>query len=245
MHELFIRGIRINWQDVDRTSWLHTVPALTSVSELSFTCPVTLLAGENGTGKSTFLEALAEAAGFNPEGGTKNYRFSTHDSGSGLASYIQVIRGAQREKWGYFLRAESFFNVATMEEEYSRGPGGIPAHYHEQSHGESFLSLAENHLSGRGLYLLDEPEAALSVSRQLTLLTAIHDSVRNGSQFIIASHSPILLAYPGAEILSFDDGLIHPVQYEDTDSYRLMNLFMRDRERLLYRLFAENENPDN
>ena len=126
-----------------------------------------------------------------------------------------------------------------------RSTGGIPAHYHEQSHGESFLSLAENHLSGRGLYLLDEPEAALSVSRQLTLLTAIHDSVRNGSQFIIASHSPILLAYPGAEILSFDDGLIHSVQYEDTDSYRLMNLFMRDRERLLYRLFAENENPDD
>ena len=244
MHELFIRGIRINWQDVDRTNWLHTVPALTSVSELAFTCPVTFLAGENGTGKSTFLEALAEAAGFNPEGGSKNYRFSTHDSGSGLAEHMQVIRGTQREKWGYFLRAESFFNVATMEEEYSRGQGGIPAHYHEQSHGESFLSLAENHLSGRGLYLLDEPEAALSVSHQLTLLAAIHDSVGSGSQFIIASHSPILLAYPGAVILSFDEGRVHPVQYEDTDSYRVMSLFMRDRERLLYNLLAEKENPD-
>jgi predicted ATPase len=191
--------------------------------------------GENGSGKSTLLEAIAVQYGFNPEGGTKNYSFSTYDSHSELCDALTLIKGARKAKWGYFLRAESFYNVATAEEEYSRN-GGTPLFLHAQSHGESFLTTAQENFRPKGIYLLDEPEAALSPQRQLTMIMEIVRCVEQGSQFIIATHSPILLAIPGAEILSFDGEMIHPCSYEDTESYKITEMFINDREHILNKL---------
>ena len=231
-----INGVIIDWNKIDRESYLRDIPALNGIDRITFTHPVTFFVGENGSGKSTLLEAIAIAYGFNPEGGTRNYSFSTYDSHSELCSAIRLSKGIRHAGWGYFLRAESFYNVATKEEEYSRGPGGKPQHYHEKSHGESFLALAQNSFKANGLYLLDEPEAALSPQRQLTLLIEIDRCVRKGSQFIIVTHSPILLGLPGAEILSFDEGRIHPCSYEETDSYQVTSMFVNHRERILRRL---------
>ena len=234
-----INGVIIDWNKIDRESYLRDIPALSGIDRISFTHPVTFFVGENGSGKSTLLEAIAIAYGFNPEGGTRNYSFSTYDSHSELCSAIRLSKGIRHAGWGYFLRAESFYNVATKEEEYSRGPGGKPQHYHEKSHGESFLALAQNSFKANGLYLLDEPEAALSPQRQLTLLMEIDRCVKEESQFIIVTHSPILLGLPGAEILSFDEGRIHPCTYEETDSYQVTSMFVNHREQILRRLLEE------
>ena len=236
MSPLILRGLSVDWERVAPDSYLREIPALRSLRSLAFARPVTFFAGENGTGKSTLLEALAVACGFNPEGGTRNYRFSTFDSHSALFDALTVSRSPGKPGPGYFLRAESFYNVATAEEEYSRGPGGVPQHYHEKSHGESFLSMFENSFRPGGLYLLDEPEAALSPQRQLTLLMYLVRLSGQGAQFIVATHSPILLGTPGAQILCFDGGEIRPCAYEETESYRITSLFLQDRERLLRRL---------
>ena len=232
-----INSVRIDWNRISPDSYLRDIPAISGLTEIAFTHPVTFFVGENGSGKSTLLEAIAVAYGFNPEGGTKNYSFSTYDSHSELCNAIRLSRGVRRAGYGYFLRAESFYNVATKEEEYSRGPGGRPQHFHEKSHGESFLALAQNSFRANGLYLLDEPEAALSPQRQLTLLLEIDRCVKEKSQFLIVTHSPILLGLPGAEILSFDDGVIHPCTYEETDSYQVTSMFINHREQILKRLF--------
>ena len=234
-----IKDVSINWDMIGRDSYLRNIPALHDVDHVAFSCPITFFVGENGSGKSTLLEAIAVAFGFNPEGGTRNYHFSTYDSHSELCDAIRLSRGVRRAAGGYFLRAESFYNVATKEEEYSRGPGGRPQHFHEKSHGESFLALAQNSFSPNGLYLLDEPEAALSPQRQLTLLMEIDRCVKEGSQFIIVSHSPILLGMPGAQILSFDGGPVHPCTYEETDSYQVTEMFINHKEQLLKRLLEE------
>ena len=234
-----INGVIIDWNKIDRGSCLRDISAFSGINRISFTHPVTFFVGENGSGKSTLLEAIAIAYGFNPEGGTRNYSFSTYDSHSELCSAIRLSKGIRHAGWGYFLRAESFYNVATKEEEYSRGPGGKPQHYHEKSHGESFLALAQNSFKANGLYLLDEPEAALSPQRQLTLLMEIDRCVKEESQFIIVTHSPILLGLPGAEILSFDEGRIHPCTYEETDSYQVTSMFVNHREQILRRLLEE------
>ena len=233
-----IGSVIIDWEKIGRGSYLRDIPAISETDQITFTRPVTFFVGENGSGKSTLLEAIAIAYGFNPEGGTRNYNFSTYDSHSELCSAVRLSRGVRRARYGYFLRAESFYNVATKEEEYSRGPGGRPQHFHEKSHGESFLALVQNSFRAGGLYLLDEPEAALSPQRQLTLLLEIDRCVKEGSQFIIVTHSPILLALPGAEILSFDDGPVHPCSYEDTDSYQVMSMFINNREQILHRLLG-------
>jgi predicted ATPase len=245
MNTLFVRSARFDWEKIGRGSYLRDIPALYGVPEIGFHKPVTFFVGENGSGKSTALEAIAVAYGFNPEGGTKNYSFSTHDTHSELCGATTISRGISRPSWGYFLRAESFYNVATKEEEYSRGgPGAyVPREYHRKSHGESFLAMAQDNFRANGLYLLDEPEAALSPQRQMTLLLEIYNSVRNGSQFIIVSHSPVLLALPDAEILSFDDGPVHPVSYEETDSYRVMSLFINDREHMI-KMLLETDDSD-
>jgi predicted ATPase len=240
LNNLLINSVMINWDKISRESYLRDIPAISGTDRIDFTHPVTFFVGENGSGKSTLLEAIAVSSGFNPEGGTKNYNFSTYDSHSELCNAIRLSRGIRRAGGGYFLRAESFYNVATMEEEYSRGPGGMPQHFHEKSHGESFLALAQNSFRPNGLYLLDEPEAALSPQRQLTLLVEIDRCVREGSQFIIVTHSPILLGFPGAEILSFDDGPVHPCTYEETDSYKVTSMFINHREQVLRRLLPES-----
>lgn len=231
--QLHIRGLSIDWDKIERYSYLREIESIAGLHDLAFHKPVTFFVGENGSGKSTLLEAIAVAYGFNPEGGTRNYRFSTYDSHSELCEAIRLIKGIHKPGWGYFLRAESFYNVATAENEYSRGFG---EHFHEKSHGESFLAMAQSNFRANGVYLLDEPEAALSPQRQLTLLLEIVRCARAESQFIIVTHSPILLGIPDAEILSFDGGQIHACSYEDTESYQVTEMFINNREQILHQL---------
>ncbi len=197
---------------------------------------ITFLVGENGSGKSTLLEALAVASGFNAEGGTKNYRFSTYDSHSELCNAVRVERGLRKPGWGYFLRAESFYNVATKEVEYSEDSPYESEDLHKKSHGESFLAIVQKHFRQEGLYILDEPEAALSPQRQLTLLMEIDRCAKEQSQFIIVTHSPILLGILNAKIYSFDDGRVELCDYEDTESYQVTEMFINNREQILHRL---------
>ena len=238
MNDLFIRIACMDWDGIDADSYLWTIDAIAGVGRVDFDSPVTCFVGENGSGKSTLLEAMAVCAGFNPEGGTRNYAFSTYDSHSELYQHMRLVKSPRKPRWGYFLRAESFYNVATAEEDYSR-LSGTPLHLHEKSHGESFLATAQNNFRPDGLYLLDEPEAALSPQRQLTLLREIHTCAQAGAQFFMVTHSPILLGIPDAAILSFDDGPIHPVAYEDTDSFQITSLFLSDRKRMLHSLLEE------
>ena len=234
--DLLIRGLSIDWSEIDPDSYLYTIPAIKSLSALDFSSPVTFFSGENGSGKSTLLEAMAVAYGFNPEGGTKNYSFSTYDSHSDLYRALRLSKGVIKARWGYYLRAESFYNVASMETEYAKG-GGRPRQYHLKSHGESFLSVMQDNFSPQSIYFLDEPEAALSPQRQLTLICEIDRCVKAGSQFIITTHSPILLAMPQAQILNFDDQ-IQPCAYEDTESYQITKMFIEDRDQILYKLLG-------
>ena len=211
---------------------------------LSFDRSVTFLVGENGSGKSTLLEAIAVASGFNPEGGTRNFSFSTRDTHSILGQYLTPAR-RRYAKDGFFLRAESFYNVATnidqMDAEFSFGPrlidsyGGVSLH--RQSHGESFLARVQNRFQGNGLYLLDEPEAALSPSKLLVLLAEMHRLVEAGSQFVIATHSPILMAYPGAQL--YEISSVRPVAYQETEHYQLTRQFLNHPEQMLHYLLEE------
>ena len=214
-----------------------------SLGTLELTSNVTFFVGANGSGKSTLLEAIAVAWGFNPEGGSRNMSFSTYESHSALHRCLKLAKGPRRPRDGYFLRAESYYNVASHIEELDAQPAFAPkiklsygGSLHEKSHGESFAALLNNRLGGRGLYLFDEPEAALSVNAQLNALARIRELAKEQSQFIIATHSPILLAYPGAEILSFDGGKIKSSAYEETDIYRVYKYFLNNREKMLSEL---------
>lgn len=238
MNDLYIQGVHIDWNKIPVNSYLREIDAIKGLEELIFHNSITFFVGENGSGKSTLLEALAVACGFNPEGGTKNYIFSTYDSHSQLHEAIRVVKGYRQAKWGYFLRAESFYNVATKEEEYADWEHPSEK-YHEKSHGESFLALAQNNMNPNGLYLFDEPEAALSPQRQLTLLMQIYRCAKEGAQFIIVTHSPILLGIPDADIYCFDNGRIHLCEYEDTESYQVTEMFINNRQMLLDRLLTD------
>lgn len=235
---MYINSISIDWKKINKESYLNSINALNDIEMLTFHSPITFFVGENGSGKSTLLEAMAIAEGFNPEGGTKNYQFSTYDSHSELYDAINLSR-SQKANWGYFFRSESFYNVATKEDEYGKLPGGKPLHLHECSHGESFLTMIQNTFNGSGLYFLDEPEAGLSLQNQLTLLIEIERCLKQGAQFFIATHSPILLSIPNAEILTFDDGKIHACTFEETESYKIASMFINNREQLLNKLFNE------
>lgn len=235
MDNQYVRSLSIDWDKIDERSYLRRIEAIKGLEILEFTKQVTFFVGENGSGKSTLLEAMAIACGFNPEGGTKNYSFSTYDSHSELCDSITLCKGFKKPEWGYFLRAESFYNVATQEEEYS--DAAHPSQrLHKKSHGESFLAVADKQLNPGGLYFFDEPEAALSPQRQLTLLVKIYECAKQGAQFFIVTHSPILLGMPDADILTFDSGPVHSCAYEDTDSYQVMEVFINSRKRLLSRL---------
>lgn len=238
MNNQFIRSISINWNEISADSYLRDIAALKSVEELVFDHPVTYFVGENASGKSTLLEAIAVAYGFNPEGGTKNYSFSTHDSHSELYRSITLTKSYRRSRWGYFLRAESFYNVATAELDYAESSSSS-GKYHQKSHGESFLSVIQDNIRPDGIYIFDEPEAALSPQKQLTLLIDIYKHAARGAQFIIATHSPILLGTPDAAIYSFDDEGVHPCSYEDTASYRVTELFINNRQRFLQQLLDD------
>ena len=235
MNTQFIKGLSIDWKRIAPYSYLREIEALHELKSLEFTSPITFFVGENGSGKSTLLEAIAIAAGFNPEGGSRNYHFSTFDSHSELCEAIRLVRSCNRPGWGYFLRAESFYNVATKEMDYADADHPSQK-YHEKSHGESFLTLAQNQFRPHGLYLLDEPEAALSPQRQLTLLINSHECAKAGAQFFIVTHSPILLGMPEAEILTFDEGKLHSCDYEETSSYQITELYINNRKQLLERL---------
>jgi predicted ATPase len=189
--------------------------------------------GENGTGKSTLIEAIAVGLGFNPEGGTKQSQFTTNRTHSELHRYLRTVRSFKKPGDEYFLRAESFYNLATFMEEtgYLRGYGGKSLH--QQSHGESFMATLLHKLTGGGLYIMDEPEAALSPSRQMAALSAIHNLVEQESQFIIATHSPILLAYPRACIYQLDEDGINKVEYEQTEHYSVTRQFLNSYQQLL------------
>lgn len=232
---MFIDNICINWSEIDKCSYLNNIKALNNIKELRFDYPITFFAGENGSGKSTLLEALAIATGFNPEGGTKNYNFETYNSHSNLHEAIGLSR-TQKEKWGYFFRAENFYNIATKENEYLND---YSLELHSSSHGESFMKLMKENFMKQGLYILDEPESALSPQMQLSLIYEIYKSVNIGSQFIIATHSPILLGMGKAQIYNFDDTRVNLCDYEDTDSYIITSMFINDRKRLLNYLLEE------
>lgn len=242
MNQNFIQSIRIDWDSIEQDSYLCEITSIRNLNRLDFNSNITFFAGENGTGKSTLLEAIAVAYGFNPEGGTLNYRFSTFDDVSELCNAIRMTKGYKRPKSNYFFRAESFFNLASKTEDYRddtpkeiyyAGYGGKSLH--EQSHGESFLAYFQS-FEKTGIYIMDEPEAALSPQRQLTLFMQIAKMAESGSQFIIASHSPILLGIPGADIVSFDNDKLHRCGYEDTESYQIMEMFMNNREALINQL---------
>lgn len=226
MNDLFIRSLSIDWDEIPASSYVRGITAIARLDELVFEGPVTVFTGDNGTGKSTLLEAIAVAAGFNAEGGTRNYRFSTYDDVSELCRALRLVRGFRRIKVGSFLRAESFFNVAsTAMREYN--DDGAMEDWHAESHGESFLSFLTKYRQP-GLFLMDEPEAALSPQRQLVLAKHVAEKAQEGSQFIIATHSPILLAIPGARILSFDGGVIHECVYDEAGAVRFMRAFLDD-----------------
>jgi predicted ATPase len=223
--------------EYDADAYPFNIPAVREMGTLEFHADVTFFVGENGAGKSTVLEAIALAMGFGQEGGTINHQlFKSTDSVSPLHEYLRTSRSFKRYRDGYFLRAESLFNLAT----YLEDVGSPSATLHECSHGEAFMEVLAHHLRGNGLYLLDEPEAALSPNRQLAALTAIHQLVRAESQFIIATHSPILLSYPNAKILLFDGAGISEVAYEDTEHFAVTRDFLNHYPRRLEQLLEDD-----
>ena len=239
---LFIRRVTLERNKInDFERYPFNIEVVKNLVEVNFTKPVTFLVGENGVGKSTFIEALALQLGLNPEGGSQNFKFSTKNTHSVLSDYIRVST-YDRPKTKFFLRAESFYNVATeiirISEEGGQGPlyGAYGGNLHECSHGESFIKLVQNRFSDHGLYILDEPEAALSPQRQLSLLCLIDDLVKAGSQFIIATHSPILISYINGEILDLNNNF-EVIKYEDTDIYKTYKMYLDDPYRLQKMMF--------
>lgn len=231
-------------------SYLHDLPVvrnLRNAGSLSFESNVIIFVGENGTGKSTLLEAIAVSLGFNAEGGTRNFNFETRATHSELFKHLRISR-VGFPKDGFFLRAESFYNVASnidsmdgapsFQREVIQSYGGVSLH--QQSHGESFLALVLNRFGGNGLYILDEPEAALSPSRLMTLMAVIHELVKKNSQFIISTHSPILLAYPGAQVIELTAEKTQTVPFRETEHFKLTKQFLDDPERMIGYLFADN-----
>jgi predicted ATPase len=216
-----------------------TIPAIANLGILQFAAGVTFLVGENGAGKSTLIEAIAIKAGFNPEGGTKNFTGKHHSTESSLHENLWLARGFRKERGvGFFMRAETMFNVATEIVQ-----GGYPnwTNLHHVSHGEATLWVALNRFINGGLYILDEPEAALSPQRQLVLLARIHELVKGGAQFIIATHSPILMAYPSAKIYKLDEKGIEAIEYEQTEHFKVTRAFLMNRGKMLGELFGEEE----
>jgi predicted ATPase len=225
------------------------LPVVRALESLTFHRAVTFLVGENGSGKSTLLEALAVAAGFNAEGGSRNFSFHTRASHSDLHRCLRLARSQRRPSNGFFLRAELFFNVATEIERLdgidTKAPsiaGGYGTRsLHEQSHGEAIIALLTHRFTGDGLYFLDEPEVALSPTRQMAALVRIHDLVGEGAQFIIATHSPILMAYPHAIILGVGEHGLAPIRYEDTEHVVITRRFLNHLVGMLARLVTDPE----
>jgi predicted ATPase len=243
MKEQFLISLQLLRDRIaDPKAYPFAIPAFRKLERLEFASGLTILVGENGSGKSTLIEAIAVAIGLNAEGGSQNFNFSTRATHSKLHEALRIARGTSRPRESFFLRAESLYNVASQIEEL-----GIPLDnyggksLHAQSHGESFLSVMKNRFGPKGLYLLDEPESALSPARQLACLRIIHDLIKAKSQFVIATHSPILMAYPGATIFALTDRGIRKTDYESTEHYRITRMFLERRQAMLQELFAEED----
>ncbi|MHA6259378.1 AAA family ATPase [Sporosarcina sp. CAU 1771] len=239
---MFLRKITLLQEKIpSQENYPFSIPIIKNLREITIENNVTFFVGENGSGKSTLLEAIADRCDFNTAGGGRNNSYDVYASESELGKYIR-LSWLPKITNGFFLRAESFYNFATHIDETDdngfQSYGGKSLH--QQSHGESFFSLFLHRFKGKAIYLLDEPEAALSPSKQLSFLRIIHDLTLKGDvQFIIATHSPILLGYPNASILSFDNDRITEIDYEMTDHYKITKFFMDRREKLLSDLFSD------
>ena len=237
--DMFIRKIVFQFENVNQNKYPYNIEGFQHLKEVEFHKPVSFFIGENGSGKSTLIEALAILCGMNKEGGSQNYMFDTKNTVSDLYKNCKLIKGIERPKTKYFLRAESFYNTCSY---IDSNPDALQAFgfasLHECSHGESFIKLIEDRFYDHGLYILDEPEAALSPIRQMRLLFLIDKLVKQGSQFIIATHSPILLAYQNATIYDFNQHMAN-VDYKDTEIYQIYKLFLNEPERMLSELFQE------
>lgn len=237
----FVSRISLQRDKVDSFErYPFCLPAVRSLDRLELHPKVTFFVGENGSGKSTLLEAIAVSLGFNAEGGSKNFNFGTRRSHSELHEYLRIAKGFKRPRTGFFLRAESFFNVATEIDNLDVVDSYGGRSLHEQSHGESFLALMTERFGGQGLYILDEPEAALSPQRQLAVLARIHDLVLDDAQFIIATHSPLLMAYPDACIYLCGKDGVSQVAYEDTEHFLVTRDFLADPQRMLRTLLNDH-----
>ena len=236
---LYIRNVQMRWERVpDPGCYPWNLPFFKGFEVLEFNQPVTFFVGENGTGKSTLLEGIAEAYGMNTEGGGRNFNFSTTSHRSPVAPALKLVRSYRRTKTDFYLRAESMYNVLTEYE--NMAPWREPLHYlHKISHGEGFLELLKKRFGPEGFYMMDEPESALSPQNQLTLLCHIARLVRGGSQFIIATHSPILMAYPSATIISLSEHGMQPIAYRDTSHYILSRRILEDPESYMAHLLRD------
>jgi predicted ATPase len=246
--EALVRSVVLKRDEVESfDAYPYSIPAIHDLEELVLDPHVTFFAGENGSGKSTLVEAIAIAAGLNPEGGSRNVKLSTRDSQSSLQRHLRLVKGTRKFRDGYFLRAESFFNVASYLDRMRTEPGGAGAlipyggkSLHEQSHGESFISLIANRFGPNSFFVLDEPEAALSVRGVLALMRRMHDLIAEGSQFVISTHSPILLGYPDATIYFLSESGMEKTAYESTEVVELTRSFLANRDQFLRHLFADD-----
>jgi predicted ATPase len=243
--EQYVREVKLRRERIASfDQYPFSLPGVRNLHSLDLHPAVTFIVGENGSGKSTLLEAMAVAWGFNPEGGTRNFQFQTRASHSPLHQYLLLVKGIKRPRDGFFLRAESFFNLGTDIERMDAEPADAPPvinsyggrSLHEQSHGESFFALLTKRFGGNGFYILDEPEAALSPARQLAMMSRIHQLVQKRSQFVIATHSPILMAYPNAWLYQITTEGLARIEYQQTEHYIVAKRFLSNTEAELQRL---------